>query len=217
MAYEPSPFFVSYYNAQPIREQLCCAVGVGGLPGSKHNTTIMDSTSEQNQRRGRPKGPAKGPGKKRRKRESMEYCRRKKFKDNTEMDLEVNFDVDSTNNDSEVGETDDHASGSAVLHGNIVMDVSDTPWLSPEEIEQLHSQNETLDDNFDPDEVFSDVFNNLERTDLQTICTALSSYFTGSLGYGLTRAASMVQDITGVGEKTIRTWRKEFYDSKGEI
>ena len=96
------------------------------------------------------------------------------------------------------------------------MDTDSTPWLSPDDsVSENISEDELNPD--DADEIFKAVYKTLSRSNLQTVCVSLVTYFHETLAYGKTKAADMVKDITGVDGKTTRTWKKEFYSNNGEF
>lgn len=72
-----------------------------------------------------------------------------------------------------------------VLQGNIVMDVDSTPRLSPEDSVPVNISETELNQE-DVDEIYKAVYKTLSRSNLQTLCMSLATYFHETLGYGKT-------------------------------
>ena len=69
----------------------------------------------------------------------------------------------------------------------------------------------------DANELYKEWLSSVERNDVKMMAMMLYDRFFGHWRFTKTSAAAEVGEILGLNEKTVRSWRKDFYLNKGEF
>jgi hypothetical protein len=116
--------------------------------------------------------------------------------------------------------TECSTSGSSLFEESIILPAPDTVEDSKRSDGECVSSDEEYEGEFhqsDAHEVYKDWLSTVPCDDLKMMALMLHDRFTEHWSLTKTSAAVEVGHILGLNEKTVRTWRKDFFLNKGEF
>ena len=114
--------------------------------------------------------------------------------------------------DPPVGEPESCVSDSEALEESILMP-------APDSVEDSYRSEEYVSEFLpaDASELYKEWLSSVERNDVKMMAMMLYDRFLEHWHFTKTSAAAEVGEILGLNEKTVRSWRKDFYLNKGEF